>query len=153
MISERALQQTIHVACRQMGIDSDMRRDLQLEVCGKASMRDMNHGDLTLVVRRLERSGLKKVSTKKHRHPTASRADLRLIHVLWKGLGNKGILKRPARDGLNAFIRARFEGVWDSVPIDVDALRDHGQISQVIEALKSWGKRVDIDFDWEDHAR
>ena len=41
----RALQQLIHVGCRELGIDSDTRRDLQLLVTGKASMADMSKAD------------------------------------------------------------------------------------------------------------
>jgi hypothetical protein len=32
-------------------------------------------------------------------------------------------------------------------------LREWKLIDDVIQALKSWGRRADIDFDWEDHAR
>ncbi|APE45399.1 GemA protein [Sulfitobacter alexandrii] len=142
----RALQQQIHVACRQLAIDSDARRDLQLAVCGKASMRDMTETDLRAVLDRLKASGFKPQSGK--RRPSAPRADLRLIHVLWRKLGEAGELERPGRAGLNAFIRTRFGDAWASVPADVDMLRDPGQIEAVIAALRAWGKRTGIDFDW-----
>lgn len=147
----RALQKRIHAGCRQLGLDNDARRDLQLVATGKASMRDMDEADLRKMVKALEARGLKPSS--KAKRTAAPRADLRLIHVLWAKLGEAGALKRPGREGLNAFIRSRFENVWGSVPADVDMLRDWQKIDAVINALKDWGQRAAIDFDWEDHSR
>lgn len=140
------LRKKIFVACRQLGLDNDARRDLQVVATGKSSLTDMTTAELQAVVNALQKRGFKPFS--KRRQKTAPRADLRLIHVLWKKLGDAGVLERPNRAGLNTFIRARFGGVWNSVPADVDMLRDHGQIDQVIEALKAWGHRAGIDFDW-----
>ena len=117
----RALQQQIHVGCRHLGLDSDARRALQLEVCGKTSMTDMTEADLKLVISRLKKDGFNVTSNGAKKHKAASRADLRLAHVLWKKLGDKGVLERPGRDGLNAFIRLRFGDKWQFVPADIDA--------------------------------
>ena len=145
----RALQKTIHVACRELGLDNDARRDLQLAATGKASMRDMDEGDLKLVITRLKEAGFKDNRRRPTKHKAAPRADLRLVHVLWKKLGDAGHLDRPGRAGLNAFIRSQFGETWQSVPADVDMLRDWKQIDAVINALVSWGKRAGIDFDWQ----
>jgi len=152
----RSLQQTIHVGCKELGLDQDARRELQLAVTGKASMSEMTEPELIQVLGRLKEDGFtpfEGASKGPGKRPLAPRSDLRLIHVLWKKLGEAGALKRPGRDGLNAFIRSRFEAHWESVPIDVDQMRNHEQIDAVIQALKSWGQRRDIDFNWEDHAR
>ena len=143
----RSLQKLIHVGCRELGLDADARHDLQLAVCGKASMSDMTEAELKRVLDRLKQSGFK-VSGGKGRRPAAPRADLRLVHVLWRKIGDAGALSRPDRAGLNAFIRARFGGIWQSVPADIDMLRDEAQIEAVVAALRAWGKRVGIDFDW-----
>ena len=148
----RALQQKIHVGCRELGLDSDARRDLQLAATGKASMKGMSEAELKAVLRRLQDSGFKAGSGGK-KHAKASRADLRLVHVLWRKLGESGQLRDPSRKGLNKFIRARFENAWSNVPADVDMMRDYAEIDQVIQALKSWGQRVDIDFAWSDHRK
>jgi len=145
----RALQKTIHVACRELGLDSDDRRALQLEVCGKTSMSDMTEADLTLVVKRLKKDGFKLASKGGSKRLLAPRSDLRLVHVLWKKLGEAGALDRADRDGLNAFVRASFGDKWGSVPADIDMLRDADQINAVVRALKAWGKRVGIDFDFD----
>ena len=147
----RALQQKIHVGCRALHLDSDARRALQLAVTGKHSMKDMNATDLLKVIKRLKSDGFKPSSKGPKKHKAASRPDLRLIHVLWAKLGETGVLRDPSRAGLNTFIRARFGSTWGSVPADVDMLRQWPQIDAVIQALKGWGERADIDFDWSEH--
>ncbi|MFD1342905.1 gp16 family protein [Litorisediminicola beolgyonensis] len=147
----RALQKLVHVGCRELGLDAEARRDLQLAATGKASMRDMTEAELELVVARLKASGFKPQVGARPTRRGAPRADLRLIHVLWKKLGEAGQLRDPSRAGLNAFIRKRFGPVWQVVPADVDMLREHIQIDDVIQALTAWGRRSAIDFDWEEH--
>lgn len=141
-----SLKRMIHVGCKELGLDDDTRRDLQLVATGKASMADMTEADLRKVVAALQQRGFKAgfKGGKRPRHAPAPRADLRFVHVLWARLGAAGALKKPGRDGLNAFVRLRFEGKWQSVPIDIDALRDAGQISDVIRALKSMCQRAGV---------
>jgi phage gp16-like protein len=148
----RALQTKIHVGCKELGLDGDARQALQLAVTGKASMKDMTEADLNAVLNRLKQDGFK-VNSNSKKHAKASRADLRLIHVLWRKLGEADKLRDPSRKGLNTFIRERFGKAWSNVPADVDMMRDHQEIDQVIQALKAWGQRVDIDFDWSDHQK
>ena len=139
----RALQKLVHVGCRELKIDAEGRRALQLAVTGKASMSDMSEGDLTKLVDRLKADGFSPEGGKTSRK-AAPRADLRYVHVLWGLLGRAGKLKKPGRAGLNAFVRSRFENKWSSVPIDIDALQDAGQINDVTRALKDWCKREGI---------
>ena len=148
------LKRMIHVGCKQLGLDDDTRRGLQLIATGKASMAEMSEPELRQVVEVLKKRGFKpygstyftggKKGNKRTAYAPAPRADLRFVHVLWKRLGDAGAAKRPGRDGLNAFIRSRFEGKWQSVPIDVDALRDAGQINDVIRALKDMCRRAEV---------
>ena len=141
------LRKTIFVACRQLGIDSDTRRDLQLVATGKASMSDMNETDLKKVLEQLKERGFEpsfKAASKRRFKKAAPRADLRYVHVLWGLLGAAGKLKKPGRAGLNAFVRSRFEGKWSSVPIDIDTIQNASQINDVTRALKDWCKRENI---------
>lgn len=141
----RHLQRKIHVGCRELGLTSDQRRDLQLAVTGKASMTDMGEDDLKAVLKRLQNDGFKPVKT--GRKQQAPRADLRLIHVLWRKLGEAGHLDRADRAGLNAFIRASFGNAWGSVPADVDMLTDWPKIDAVIQALLKWCERKGVPID------
>ena len=149
MTDARALQRQIHVACRQLGLDSDTRHDLQLQATGKASMKDMTLGELLSVVAALEQRGFKpgfKPGSKGRRAP-APRPDLRYVHKLWSLLGKSGALREPGRAGLNAFIRSRFGASWGSVPADVDMLREWAQIADLIDALKAMCRRAGIEVD------
>ena len=141
------LRKTIFVACRQLGLDNDTRRDLQLVATGKESMSDMDDADLEKLLAKLKERGFEpgfKTASKGRFKKAAPRADLRYVHVLWRLLGEAGKIKKPGRAGLNAFVRSRFEGKWKSVPIDIDTLRDAGQINDVTRALKDWCKREGI---------
>lgn len=145
-MSARTLQRMIHAGCRQLGIDEDTRRDLQLVATGKASLADMSEAELQRVVSALKDRGFSagfKPGEKGRRAP-APRADLRYVHVLWGLLGQAGHLDRPGRDGLNAFLRSRFGESWGAEVIDIDALRDAGQINAVIKALQSMCRRHGI---------
>lgn len=146
MVSARDLQRMIHVGCKQLGIDQDTRRDLQLVATGKTSMSEMTEADLRIVLDALKKRGFKTGFNRasKGRRAAAPRADLRFVHVLWKLLGEAGALRKPGRDGLNAFVRSRFEGKWQSVPIDIDVLSDAGQINDVVRALKDMCRRAGV---------
>lgn len=147
-MTARSLQQQIHVACRELGLDADARHEMQAAACGKASMRAMSEADLRKVLAHLKARGWQGGYERrgKRGYKPAPRGDLRLVHVLWRKLGAAGVLREPGRKGLNAFVRARFGRVWQSVPIDVDTLRDHRQIGQLITALKDWCAREDVDL-------
>lgn len=145
------LKRMIHVGCRELGLDHDTRRGLQLLETGKESMAEMTEAELRKVISALQKRGFKpygsawftsrKGGKPGKGHPSAPRGDLRFVHVLWSLLGKAGVLDKPGRAGLNAFIRTRFGAHWQSVPIDVDALRDPKQISDVTRALKDMCQR------------
>ncbi|MEH7830359.1 gp16 family protein [Gemmobacter denitrificans] len=146
MSQARRLQRTIHAGCKQLGLDDDTRRALQLVATGKDSLAAMTETELQQVVQALRQRGFKPgvKPGAKGRYKPAPRADLRMIHALWGALGRAGKLQKPGRDGLNAFLRSRFERTWGAVPIDVDAMTDWTQISAVIDALKDWCRREGV---------
>jgi phage gp16-like protein len=148
-MTNRTNQRMIHVACKQLGLDDDTRRDLQLQVTGKASMADMTDAELVAVISALKAKGFKSTSgvpkgSLTGRAP-ARRADIRYIHVLWGLLGANGALTNPSRKGLNAFMREGFHKKWGAVPLDIDMLSDTAQIRAVTEALKAMAKRAGIE--------
>ncbi|WP_054006424.1 regulatory protein GemA [Cypionkella psychrotolerans] len=139
---------TIHVAVRDLGMDNDTRRDLQLLVTGKDSLTAMTPAEHLAVLEALKARGFKPSAGKAsrtHRRP-ATRGDIRFCHVLWGKLVRAGAVDLPGAAGLNAFIRARFEKSWGAVPFDIDGLRDWKQIATVIEALKAMCARAGIDL-------
>lgn len=141
----RALKTLIHVAARDLCLDAETRRDLQLAVTGKASLTDMTEPELEAVVEALKKRGFKPSGGARARRPAAPRGDLRFAHVLWGKLVKEGVVEVPGAKGLNAFVRARFGKAWGAEPIDVDALRDGRQIATLIEALKAMCARAGIE--------
>jgi phage gp16-like protein len=143
-----ALLKSIHVACRQLGLDEDTRRDLQLVATGKTSLKEMTPAEQQLVLDALKERGFKpgpaSTNKKSFRRP-ATRSDVRFCHVLWGKLVRAGAVQLPGATGLNAFVRARFEKAWGAVPFDIDSMRDWKQIAAVIEALKGMCKRAGVD--------
>ena len=140
-----ALIRKVHVGCRQLGLDTETRHDLQRQVTGKDSLSAMSEPELKAVLKALENRGFKPAA--KGRHKPAPRADLRYVHKLWTLLGQAGALRQPGRAGLNAFLRARFGKSWGSVPADIDMLREAAQIADLIDALKAMCRRAGVDLD------
>ncbi|WP_323036229.1 regulatory protein GemA [Pararhodobacter sp.] len=140
-----ALIRKVHVGCKQLGLDTETRHDLQAQVTGKASLSAMTEPELKAMLKALENRGFKPTAT--GRKPAAPRADLRFVHKLWSMLGEAGALREPGRRGLNAFVRARFGASWGSVPADIDMLTEWAQIADVIDALKAMCKRAGVDVE------
>lgn len=137
----------ININAKNAGLDDESQRDRYEVLTGKRSLRAMNKSELFAVADDFKKLASPKAAPSKKWHPAPERNDLKLIHVLWGLLGNAGVLKRPNRDGLNAFIRARFEKKWGAVPVDVDGIREHSHISDVIDALKDWCRRECVELD------
>lgn len=145
MSGTRALQKLVHVGCRELGIDGETRRDLQLVATGKASMHDMDEADLTKLVTALKERGFKPhAGTARAKRPAAKRGDVRFAHVLWGKLHRAGAVTQGGAKGLNAFIRARFEKSWGAAVFDIDTMQDHRKIATLIEALKGMCARAGI---------
>lgn len=145
MLSRSQLTTLIHVGCKELGIDSETRRDFQLCLVNKASLKDMTNAEMGDVLAGLKERGFKPRSKGgKAKFKKAPRQDLAYCHVLWRKLGEAGHLDRPDRDGLNAFVRSQFTGKWQVVPLDIDALSDGAQINDVVLALKSMCRRKGV---------
>lgn len=144
-----ATLKTIHVACRQLGLDPDTRRALQLQVVGKASLAEMSEDERVKVLDALKARGFRLApnAARKGYRRAASRGDVRFCHVLWGKLFKSGAVAVPGAAGLNAFVRARFEKSWGAATFDVDGMKDWRQIATVIEALKGMCKRAGIAID------
>ena len=140
-----ALIRKVHIGCRQLGLDTETRHDLQRQVTGKDSLSAMTEAELKQVLKALENRGFK--PTAKGRHKPAPRADLRYCHKLWSLLAEAGAVNVPGRAGLNAFVRARFGKKWGSVPADIDMLVEWGQIADVVDALKAMCARTGVELD------
>ena len=140
-----ALIRTIHIACRQLGLDEETRRDLQKQVTGRDSLSVMTNPEREAVLAALKERGFKPAF--KGARKAADRGDVRFCHVLWGKLFRAGAVDKAGARGLNAFVRARFEKAWGAAPIDIDQMRDAEQIAAIAEALKAMCRRAGISTD------
>lgn len=145
------LIQLINIGCSQLGIDRDTRHDMQRQLTGKSSLKEMSEAELELVIDNLKQKGFTPKGGKRPRHDNGT---IRTIHVLWRKLYEAGAVDRKGRAGLNVFMRTRFEQSWGALPLDVDQLTNQVQIDDLFQALVAMGKRHErktgqsIGFDW-----
>ena len=136
----RQLQRTIHAAAREIGLEAEDRRAVQLLATGKPSTATMTEAELEAVIAALKARGW---APKGHAgRPRSERPDIRYIHVLWRLLAAAGHVQADRR-ALNSFIRTRF-GATGAAILDVDMMRDGPTIAAVTEALKAMCKRHSI---------
>lgn len=143
-MSRTNLIRLVRVAARDLKLDDDTRRSLQLRVVGKESLADMTEGEMNTLVGELKRMGFK--GTGRGR-PMAARADTRFAHKLWGMLFTHGKVAQRGAAGLNAFVRERFGAAWGAVPIDIDQLQDREKINDVVQALKAMCRRAGIQLE------
>lgn len=124
----------IHVGLKQLALDDGDRRDLYERVTGKRSLKQMSAAEHQLIVGELRRLGFapkKKGGGRKY----SQKKYVRLIHALWKSLGDLGALSDPTPTGLRSFVRNR-AGVSDPEWLT------YAQANPVIEALKAMERRA-----------
>jgi hypothetical protein len=126
--SRRRLIQAVRAAARRIGLDDEDRREIQVEVTGKASMGDMNAAELGRVLDRLNRGW---------KGPSGHRAHVGKVRALWWTLYWLRAVEQPSDRAIDAFVKRQ---------AGVDALRflDHRQAHAVIEALKAWAAREGV---------
>ncbi len=115
-------------ACRRLGLDSEARKDLQLDVIGVTSMSSMDEGQLGQLLDHLNRDW---------KGPNPDRAHIGKIKALWWSLYWVGAINDPGDGALSAFVKRQ---------TSIDNLRflDHRKAPSVIEALKSWLAREGV---------
>lgn len=143
-MSRTSLIRLVRVAARDLQLDDDTRRMMQLRVVGKESLADMTEAEIEAVVGELKLMGFKSTG---NRRPMASRADTRFAHKLWGMLFTHGKVGQRGAAGLNAFVRERFGASWGAVPIDIDQLQDGEKINDVVQALKAMCRRAGIKLE------
>lgn len=126
--SRTAKMRAIRAACRRIGLDDEARKDVQLGVTGKASMKDMDLAELGQVLDRLNRDW---------KGPSGHGSHAGKIRAVWWTLYWIGAVDKPNDNAISAFVR-RMTGV--------SALRflDHRGAPRVIEALKDWAAREGV---------
>lgn len=128
------LYRAVHAACRKNGLDDDDRKALQIELSGKASLSDMTVAEIARLLDRLNRNS---------KAPAGHRAHVGKIRALWWSLFWLGEVESSDDRAIGAFVKRQ---------TGINALRfvDHKSAPAVIEAMKSWLRRVGVA--WPDPA-
>lgn len=125
---KHALMRAIMAACNRHGLDDEARRDVQIDIIGKASMKDMSVAELVRLRDHLNRGW---------KGPRNRRPHVGKIRALWWSLYWIGAIERPDDEALNAFVKRQTH-------VQHINFLDHRQAPAVIEALKSWLEREDV---------
>lgn len=134
-----ARRRMIRVACTQLGIDDEQRRQIMRDVAGVSSSTGLDLAAADKVIAHLKKAGFKmrpgtaKPAAKSSR-PLADDAQSEKIRALWLTLHALGAVRNPSEAALAAYVK-RVTGV--------DALQwlSSAQASTVIEAQKKWALR------------
>lgn len=118
------LIRAIHAAARGRGLDEDARRDVQVGAVGKASLTDMDAGELARVLQRLNAN-------------SPDRKHVGKVRALWWTLHWLGAVDQADARAIDAFVRRQ---------TGMAALRflDHRQAHSVVDALKAWAAREGV---------
>lgn len=119
----------IHVAKKQLAMEDDTYREMLWTIARVRSASDLDHAGRRRVLDHLRACGFKRT------RPLARDPQSRKVRALWLGLKELGALRDASEDALNSYV-SRQTGAkalqWAS----------SDQLSQVIESLKSWQRRV-----------
>lgn len=120
----------IRAACKRQAIDDDMRKSIQGDLVGKASMSDMSIGELGRLLDHFNKGW---------KGPMGHRAHIGKIKALWRSLYWLGAINEPDDRAISAFVERQ---------TGVSALKflDHRKAAKVIEALKGWLERVGVSW-------
>lgn len=136
-ISKKKYIQLIHVAKSKLGLDDDVYRDILNNETGKNSTKDMNISELIRVLNRLKSNGF---TVQPQTKEMADTPQNNLILHLWNTLHKHDEVRNPSEQALFAFIKRHFRNLKS-----INELTGY-QASKIIEHLKNWCLREDIDY-------
>jgi Protein of unknown function (DUF1018) len=137
--ARKKLIMAVRAASRRLGIEDEDRKAIQLEVTGKASMSDMDAGDIGKVLDRLNRDrtgdGLGGISASYN----PQRAHISKVKALWWTLYWLGEVAEPNDGALDTFVRRQ---------TGLSSIRflDHRAAPSVIEALKDMARKAGVKW-------
>ena len=123
----------IHLAKKDLRLDDDVYRDIVQRVTGCTSSSKCDRAQMVKLLAEFQRVGW--TGGGKPAFKPSSKAHVRLIFGLWKGMCDKDIPAKKDRDALVAFVKNQ-TGVDNPEWLTVE------QAGKVTEGLKAWSSRV-----------
>lgn len=127
----RALLAKAHLAAKDLGLDEEARRAVQVGVTGRESCGAMSVAELELLLAHYRARGWRPKGKAPAPLPTGNPRS-RKIRALWGELGRAGAVRAEGREAaLRAFCRRMTQ-------VDAPEWLTPEQAGVVIEALKAW---------------
>jgi len=152
MNQRNRLIQIIHVAKRELALEDDVYRVLLESATSKVSCSKMNIKELEQVLDVLESKGFKRQGNgnkkpfKKRLSPKSGKSKNTVIdkaRSIWITMAQHGFVKDRSENALDKYTQRILKKHKDKV--DCIAWCDEWQAGLIVEALKSWHRRVMID--------
>lgn len=140
-------RKALFAACRELGIDDETRKQIQLRVVGKDSTSGMSAGEIGLVLDELKQSHgwtPKRQPKRAGARPIAPGDQAAKIRALWLALYHLAEIEDPTEAAIDGFARRMTKNAPGRGGAGVDSLRwlDAAAANQVIKALRGWCDRV-----------
>ncbi|MEM6904918.1 MAG: phage protein GemA/Gp16 family protein, partial [Pseudomonadota bacterium] len=136
------IRAAIFAACRELGLDSATRHELQRRVTGCGSLTDMTENQKKAVLAELRNRG----ALNNHRAPRAPRRDQRKVYKLWWILAEAGAVA-PGKPALARFLsNPRFAEKWGEALTRPELLSAE-RCQDAIEALKDIARREGVELE------
>lgn len=139
----RVLIQIIHVARRELNMQEDDYRQFLANIPaleGATSVADLPIPKLDMVLERLKAKGFVVVpKAKKQAIPLANDAQSRKIRSHWLSLHSAGVVRDSSETALAKFVK-------NCTGVEALQWLDTAQASKVIERLKQWAKREEVEL-------
>lgn len=132
----------IHIAKKDLRLDTDTYRDALRAAVGKTSCRDMTQTELSKVLATFKKRGFKVRSRPQNRALKPATVTAK-IHAIWRLMHVHGFLSSDSEAALNAWVRKQTasanggEGVANYQWLE----REPALASDVLERLKRWHRR------------
>ena len=134
----RRAQRAYHAACRDLGIDEDTRRDMQLSVTGVASTTAMGETEFAALQAHLKELGwTPKKTAGRNWRARSPKAHVRKVYAIWGALKKAGVWRESAHRSLDRFVQ-HVTGIGSAEWLDPE------QANKVIEALKAIAQREGV---------
>ncbi|HFG1901511.1 gp16 family protein [Vibrio cholerae] len=152
-MNRNALIKLIHIGKREMGLDEETYRAMLGGITNKTSCAQLSDRELETVFNTMQDKGFKprlngnpKVFKRRQipKSGRAKHAEIDKIRAIWLEMARHGFVKDKSEAALDAYVR-RMSNRRSNQGVDHVAWCTAELAYQVLEALKSWHRRVMID--------
>lgn len=133
----------IHIAKKELVLADEDYRAIIMRLFGKDSAGKLNYGEQEQLITHFKTLGWKpKIRKNKKHRPASPKPAVRKVYALWGLLYQGGKVSAPKPDGFVAHFTRR-----QGKEVSVAEWCSNQQLYSIIEALKAWCKRENIELE------